>query len=165
MTPASLARPTPWSFLPILSLASLVLLEKFDYQRMTSSRATSVSSLPSCSIAYVIYKTCNSYLTPPVGLWNGDVVEAGPTDLGSSVSLRCQIREVSVQVQVLSRLPSNDPSIVTSSLICKTNAKLRTTSWVKISLSRDCLKCHFSQRKVLDEVNWKCLSCSKTTLD
>ena len=90
----------------------------------------------------MIYKICNSYLTPPVGLWNGDVVKAGPTNPSSSVHLRRQIREISVQVQVLSCLSSNDPSIVASSLICNIEANLRITCCLKISLCGNCLKCH-----------------------
>lgn len=78
---------------------------------------------------------CNSYLTPPVGLWNGDVVQTGPTNPSSSVSLRCQIWEISVQVQVLSRLSPDDPSVVTSPLFCHTEANFRIAPCLKIALS------------------------------
>lgn len=82
----------------------------------------------------MIYKMCNSYLTPPVGLWNGDVVQTSPTNLSSSVSLGCQIWEISVQVQVLSCLSSDDPSIVTSPLFCHIEANFRIAPCLKIAL-------------------------------
>lgn len=82
----------------------------------------------------MIYKMCNSYLTPPVGLWNGNVVQTGPTDPSSSVSLGCQIWEISVQVQVLSCLSSNDPSIVASPLFCNTETNFRIAPCLKGAL-------------------------------
>lgn len=58
----------------------------------------------------------SSYLTPPVVLWDGDVVTAHTAGLGQAVVLRRQVREVAVQIQVLCVLPPACPPIVAGAL-------------------------------------------------
>ena len=57
-----------------------------------------------------------SYLTPPVVLGDGDVVAACAAGLRQPVVLGRQVREISVQIQVLRVLPPARPPVVAGTL-------------------------------------------------